>query len=176
MSNRILAALCGFTALFAFAAPAQAYWEYGHESVARIAWLQMRPETRAKVAGLLRQGRLLETPECPVATIEQASVWPDCVKPLGDRFTYAYSWHYQNIDVCKPFDLKSACKDGNCVSAQIERNARLLADKNVPVREKLIALGLEPDGTKSPSETTQFVRSEAARFARLVKDRNIKVD
>jgi len=140
MSNRILAALCGFTALFAFAAPAQAYWEYGHESVARIAWLQMRPETRAKVAALLRQGRLLETPECPVATIEQASVWPDCVKPLGDRFTYAYSWHYQNIDVCKPFDLKSACKDGNCVSAQIERNARLLADKNVPVREKLIAL------------------------------------
>jgi len=140
MSNRILAALCGFTALFAFAAPAQAYWEYGHESVARIAWLQMRPETRAKVAALLRQGRLLETPECTVATIEQASVWPDCVKPLGDRFTYAYSWHYQNIDVCKPFDLKSACKDGNCVSAQIERNARLLADKNVPVREKLIAL------------------------------------
>ena len=38
MPNRILAALCGFTALFAFAAPAQAYWEYGHESVARIAW------------------------------------------------------------------------------------------------------------------------------------------
>ena len=50
----------------------------------------------------------------------------------------------------------------------------VLATKDL--REKLIALGLEPDGTKSPSETTQFVRSEAARFARLVKDRNIKVD
>jgi nuclease S1 len=140
MPNRLIAVLCGLFALFALASPAQAYWEYGHESVARIAWLQMRPDTRAKVGALLRQGRLLDTPECPVATIEQASVWADCIKPLGDRFTYAYSWHYQNVDVCKPFDLKAACKDGNCVSAQIERNARLLADKKVPVREKLMAL------------------------------------
>ena len=140
MPNHILAALGGLLALFALAAPAQAYWEYGHESVARIAWLQMRPDSRAKVAALLRQGRLLETPGCPVATLEQASVWADCIKPLGDRFAYAYSWHYQNVDVCKPFDLKAACKDGNCVSAQIERNARLLADRQVPVRERLMAL------------------------------------
>jgi len=140
MPNRLIAAFAGLLSLFAFAAPAQAYWEYGHESVARIAWLQMPPDTRAKVAALLRQGRLLETPDCPVATIEQASVWADCIKPLGDRFSYAYSWHYQNVDVCKPFDLKAACKDGNCVSAQIERNARLLADKSVPVRERLMAL------------------------------------
>ena len=67
-------------------------------------------------------------------------MWADCVKPLGDRFTYAFSWHYQNVDVCKPFDLTGPCKDGNCVSAQIERNARLLADRDVPQREKLIAL------------------------------------
>jgi hypothetical protein len=140
MPNRFFAALAGLFALFAAASPAQAYWEYGHESVARIAWLQMRPDTRAQVAALLRQGRLLETPECPVATIEQASVWADCIKPLGDRFAYAYSWHYQNVDVCKPFDLKAACKDGNCVSAQIERNARLLADRHVPNRERLMAL------------------------------------
>ena len=140
MSNRLFAALCGLLSLFTFAAPARAYWEYGHETVARIAWLQMRADTRAKVASLLRQGRLLETPDCPVATLEQASVWADCIKPLGDRFSYAYSWHYQNVDVCKPFDLKAACKDGNCVSAQIERAARLLADRTVPTRERLIAL------------------------------------
>ncbi|MGH6705612.1 MAG: S1/P1 nuclease, partial [Sphingomicrobium sp.] len=129
MPNHLLALLGGLLALFAAASPARAYWEYGHESIARIAWEQMRPDTRRAVAALLRQGRLLETPGCPVATLEQASVWADCIKPLGDRFTYAYSWHYQNVDVCKPFDLQAACKDGNCVSAQIERNARLLADR-----------------------------------------------
>lgn len=142
MPNRLTAAICGLLALLAFAAPAHAYWEYGHESVARIAWEQMRPDTRRQVAALLRQGRLLETPECPVRTIEQASVWADCIKPLGDRFAYVYSWHYQNVDVCKPFDLKAACKDGNCVSAQIERNARLLADPKVPTRDRLMALAL----------------------------------
>ena len=120
--------------------PAAAYWEYGHETVARIALDNVRPDTRAKIQSLLRQGRLLDTPECPVATIEQASVWADCIKPLGDRFAYAYSWHYQNVDICKPFDLKAACKDGHCVSAQIERNARLLADIKVPTRERLMAL------------------------------------
>jgi hypothetical protein len=77
MPNRILTCLAGLLALFAFASPAQAYWEYGHESVARVAWDQMRPDTRRQVAALLRQGRLLETPDCPVRTIEQASVWAD---------------------------------------------------------------------------------------------------
>ncbi len=129
-----------FAAALCAASPASAWWEYGHESVARIAMDSVRPGTRAAIQHLLARGRLLETPDCPVATIEQASVWADCIKPLGDRFAYAYSWHYQNVDVCKPFDLKGPCKDGNCVSAQIERNARLLADRKVPERERLMAL------------------------------------
>ena len=73
-------------------------------------------------------------------SLEDASVWPDCIKGLKDRYSYAFSWHYQNVDVCKPFDLKAACKDGHCVSAQVERNARLLADKALPPRERLMAL------------------------------------
>ena len=127
-------------AALTLSAPAAAYWEYGHQTVAKIAWQQMRPDTRRAVAALLRQGRSLDTPDCPVATIEQASVWADCIKPLDERYSYAYSWHYQNVDICKPFDLKAPCKDGHCVSAQIERNARLLANPKVPQREKLIAL------------------------------------
>ncbi|QPQ54737.1 S1/P1 nuclease [Allosphingosinicella flava] len=127
-------------ALLLAPAPAMAWWEYGHETVARIALLNVRPETRAKIAGLLQKQGLLETPTCSARTIEEASVWPDCIKPLDDRFSYASSWHYQNVDVCKPFDQKSACKDGNCVSAQIERNAKLLGDPKVPERERVMAL------------------------------------
>ena len=136
MLFRFLAILIALSA----ASPARSYWEYGHESVAGIAWQQMRPDTRRAVARLLAQQRLLDTPTCPAGTIEQASVWADCIKPLGDRFAYAYSWHYQNVNVCQPFDLKGPCKDGHCVSAQIERNARLLADPAVPQREKIMAL------------------------------------
>ena len=120
--------------------PAFAWWEYGHEMVGRIAYLNLAPQTRVQVDRLLRQGGLLDTPTCPVRTIELAAYWPDCIKTLGDRFSYASPWHYQNADICRPFDLGAACRDGNCVSAQIERNMRLLADRQVPTRERLMAL------------------------------------
>lgn len=137
MPIRFLAALL---ALITLSSPAAAWWEYGHETVGRIAFDAAKPQTRAAIRKLMAQGRLLETPECSVATIELVSYWPDCVKPLAERFSYASPWHYQNVDICKPFDLKAPCKDGNCVSEQIERQARLLADRTVPTRERLMAL------------------------------------
>jgi len=127
-------------ALLLPAAPAMAWWEYGHGTVGRIAYMTVNPHTRHEIDLLLRQGRLLDTPTCSVRTIELASYWPDCIKTLGERFSYASTWHYQNVDVCRPFDQASACRDGNCVSAQIERNARILADRKAPERERLMAL------------------------------------
>ena len=120
--------------------PAAAWWEYGHYTVARIAEMNVKPETRAAIRALIRQQALLETPTCPVRSIEDASYWPDCIRPLGERFNYSFPWHYQNVDICKPFDLAAACRDGNCVSAQIERNTKLLGDKSLPTRERLMAL------------------------------------
>lgn len=133
----LLAAILGFGAA---ASPAAAYWEYGHETVAAIAYRNVTPEVRAEIRKLLAHQALLETPTCPARTIEEASVWPDCIKELGPRFSYAYNWHYQNVDVCKDFTLKGNCPDGNCVSAQIERAAKLLKDRKVPVRERVMAL------------------------------------
>jgi hypothetical protein len=129
----------------ALASPANAFWEYGHETVASIAMANVKPTTRTAIRRLLAQQALLDTPECPTGTIEQASVWADCVKPLKDaegksRFGYAYSWHYQNVNICQAFDLKPACKDGNCVSAQIDRQRRILADKRANAKERVMAL------------------------------------
>jgi hypothetical protein len=140
MVPRAFARLLVVCTLLLAPASAMAWWEYGHETIARIAYLKASPATRAEIDRLLRQARLLDTPTCPARTIEQASVWPDCIKTLGERFSYASPWHYQNVDVCRPFDQVSACRDGNCVSAQIERNLRLLADRRVPVRERIFAL------------------------------------
>jgi hypothetical protein len=134
----LFAALLGFGAS---ASPAAAYWEYGHETVARIAWANVTPRVRAEVGRMLRQsGPLLETPECPTATIAQASVWADCVKKLGNRFKYAYTWHFQDADICKPFDLNSACAKGDCVSAQIERDVATLKDRHASRKERAMAL------------------------------------
>lgn len=126
--------------LAALPSPAQAWWEYGHETVAAVALRSVAPRTRAAIQQLLRHQKQLATPTCPARTIEEASVWPDCVKGLGDRFSYAYPWHFQDVDICKPFDLHSACAGGNCVSAQIARAQRMVADPALPTRERLMAL------------------------------------
>ncbi len=138
MIRTLLAAVTLLASLIA--TPALAYWEYGHETIASIAYKNVKPETRRAIDRLLAKQGLLETPTCPAKTIEQASVWADCIKPLGARFSYAYNWHYQNVNICKPFTLKGNCPDGNCVSAQIERDVKLLQDKTVPAREKVMAL------------------------------------
>lgn len=137
---KMLRALLALFAALVAVQPAQAWWDYGHRSVAAVAWDQAKPATRDAISRLLRQQRLLETPSCPARTIEEASVWPDCVKGLKDRFSYAYNWHFVDHDVCKPYDPKDACPDGNCATRQIERMARLLKDRRVPARERVMAL------------------------------------
>ena len=135
-----LGALLAVVALALLPSPAAAWWEYGHETVGEIAIRIVQPRTRAAIADLLRQSAKLETPTCPARTIEQLSVWPDCIKTLGDRFSYAYSWHFQDADICKPFDVKADCASGNCVSVQIARAQRMVADRKLPPRDRLMAL------------------------------------
>ena len=52
--------------------------------------------------------------------------------------------------------------------------AEVMATKEV--REKMVALGLEPDGTKNPAQTAQFIRAEMAKWAKVVKERGVKVE
>lgn len=136
MIRALLAAL----ALMFAAQPAGAYGVYGHETIADIAMANVSPATAARVRALLRRAPLLETPTCRAATPDDASTWPDCIRALGERFSYTGPWHYQNVDICRPFDLSSACANGNCVSAQIDRQVKLLQNRTIPQREKVAAL------------------------------------
>jgi tripartite-type tricarboxylate transporter receptor subunit TctC len=43
------------------------------------------------------------------------------------------------------------------------------------VRERLGSVGAEPGGN-TPDEFGAFIRSETAKYARIVKDANIKID
>ncbi|GGB19762.1 endonuclease [Sphingomonas metalli] len=140
-----LTRIAALLALTLATGPAGAFWEYGHETVASIAWANVKPATRTAVRRILARQAALDTPTCPARTIEEASVWPDCVKPLKDaagksRFGYAYSWHYQNVSICEPFDLQPACKDGDCVSVQIDRQRRILADRGATPKDRAMAL------------------------------------
>ncbi len=120
--------------------PVSAYWEYGHQTVAQIAQVNMSAKARSNMARLMRAAPMVGTPKCSLSNIKDASIWADCIKGDNLRWGYTNPWHYQNVDICKPFDLKSACANGNCVSAQIDRNFALLKDKSLPAHVRLEAM------------------------------------
>ncbi|WP_174298354.1 S1/P1 nuclease [Sphingomonas bacterium] len=147
MRLSLSAAAIALAVALGVASPVGAYWEYGHETIAGIAMANVTPRTRAAVKRILATSALLDTPTCPARTPQQASVWADCVKPLKDaagrsRFGYAYGWHFQDVEVCEPFEqsLEQACRDGACVSAQIERDVALLRDPATGAHDQVQAL------------------------------------
>jgi hypothetical protein len=146
MSRFVTAVTIGAcVAAIGLSAPASAYWEYGHETVGEIAMANVKPATRIAVRRLLAKTAVLDTPECRATTIEGASTWADCVKKLKNpdgkpRFGYAYGWHFQDVNICQPFSLTEPCKDGNCVSAQIERDVATLRDRHAAQKDKVQAL------------------------------------
>ncbi len=44
------------------------------------------------------------------------------------------------------------------------------------LRQKMVALGFEPDATRTPAESAQFIRAERFKWGRVVKERNITVE
>ena len=143
MMRRLLNIVAALAALAGFAlssAPALAWGAMGHRTVGAIAWKNVKPATRAAMARLLAHQGETDTPRCSMKTLEDAAVWPDCIKGERWRFAYASSWHYHDQPICGTFDIKSECRDGNCVTAQIDRNAKLLANRKLAPILRLEAL------------------------------------
>lgn len=126
--------------LLAMPAPALAWGEYGHRTIAQIAETNISPKAKSRMTALFRAEKLLATPDCPLRDIGDASVWADCIRRDDLRWGHTAPWHYVNMDICKPFDLKANCANGNCVGAQVARNEKLLADRKLPAHVRLEAL------------------------------------
>ena len=134
----LLAALVAFVLIAP--APAQAWGFFAHRTTADIAQANVSPETRAKIERLLRSEALIGTPECELSTLQDASVWPDCVRRTFWRWGYTAAWHYRTTPICEAYNPRANCSGGNCVTAQIERSHRILADESLPDHVRLEAL------------------------------------
>ncbi|MGB3805961.1 MAG: S1/P1 nuclease [Erythrobacter sp.] len=121
-------------------APAHAWGFYAHRKTAEIAEANVSDETRAKIRRLVRSAADLGTPDCDLANIEDASVWPDCVRRTRWRWGYTAAWHYRTAPICEAYEPRANCPGGNCVTAQIERSHRILADESLPDHVRLEAL------------------------------------
>ena len=121
---------------------ASAWGALGHRTVAQIAEANVRPATRAAIARLVQASPGLDTPLCPIASLADAAVWPDCIRSDPQRrFAATFPWHYQDIPVCAhSFDPHAGCADGACVTARIAEEAHILADHRRPAVERMRAL------------------------------------
>ncbi len=132
--------LCALAIMLAAPSPAFAWGFYAHGKTAEIGEANISPSARAEIARLLRSEALLGTPECSLATLEEASVWPDCVRRTRWRWGYTAAWHYRTTPICEAYNPRANCSGGNCVTAQIERSHRMLADESLPDHIRLEAL------------------------------------
>ncbi|MEX0341332.1 MAG: S1/P1 nuclease [Erythrobacter sp.] len=137
--NHCLSAIAALAALV-LPAQAQAWGFYAHTVTADIALENVRPETRAEIEQLLRASPQLGTPECDLASLQDASVWPDCLRGQYWRWGYTFAWHYQTEPITEEYSARKNCSGLNCVSAQVERNQRILADESLPDAVRLEAL------------------------------------
>ena len=129
-------------AAFALALPqtASAWGFYAHTITADIAEANVKPETRRAIERLMRVEDQIGTPDCPLASIQDASVWPDCLRGEGWRWAYTFPWHYQTEPITEEYSDRKNCSGGSCVSAQVTRNQRVLADESLPENVRLEAL------------------------------------
>ncbi len=124
--RRILSAI--LLLLLAGSPPAWAWGPQGHEVVALIAGRHLSAKARTEVARLLGGNAML---------VHDAN-WADEIR---DRRRETGSWHYVDIPLgVRGYDPRRDCPAGDCVVAQIEKNMRLLADRELgdgPRREAL---------------------------------------
>ncbi|QZD96312.1 S1/P1 nuclease [Qipengyuania gelatinilytica] len=136
--NRFLIAFAALLAMLP--AQAHAWGEFAHRTTAEIALENIRPETRAAIAELLKAAPELGEPDCELSSLEDAAVWPDCLRKDYWRWGYTFAWHYRTTPVCEAYEPRKNCSGQNCILAQIERNQRILADEDLPANVRLEAL------------------------------------
>lgn len=116
------------TCCFLVPLPVFAWWETGHQTIARIAAAHLTPAARARIAHLLD---VPDTPEAVADAMAQASIWADQTK----RETRTGDWHYIDLAVQDArSDIPLRCKDDNCAPARIRLFARQLGSKNAEYR------------------------------------------
>ncbi|MBC7807445.1 MAG: S1/P1 nuclease [Akkermansiaceae bacterium] len=142
---------------------ARAWGEVGHKVVARIAWNNMKPDTRAKLISLLNDAPKdadlaslrpsgLSEEDANRALFEAAACWPDIVRAQKTdaektrRAKYHHSpWHYYDVYFEQTADgaIKERTDKKNAPENSIERLGVLtaqLGNTALPAGERAVAL------------------------------------
>ena len=135
----IRSTLLVFCVCLTAAVPARAWGPEGHKLIARFAYEWLTPEARERVDALIAADAANRVEPCPVASIEDAAVWADCV-----RAVQSYDWmkplHFDDVPLFGEADRAAYCKGDKCASAAIEAALHVLADESAREEDRLLAL------------------------------------
>ena len=113
----------GFLVAAAVFAPSHgsAWGNDGHQVISIIAADRLTPSARAEVADLLG-GDARDS-------MKIGSMWADYIRQTRPETA---SWHYVNIEItASGYDAATDCPAGDCVIAQLEKDARIIADRQL---------------------------------------------
>src|SRR5579859_1277561 len=129
--SRLTRAVICFLSFSLFGASnAWAWGREGHRITALIAWNRLTPAARQQVSDLLGGGGR--------GSVEQASTWADEVRPSRPETA---PWHYVNIEISNTnYEPARDCPDSNCVIAQVQKDVRIIADRQLatPIRAEAL--------------------------------------
>jgi len=111
-----------------------------HRIVAHLAYERLTPKAKASVDGLIAHSSDQNTPTCPVVSLDDASTWPDCVRPIHARFDYLAVMHYEDLPICRSAPKATYCPDGKCITDETRRAIAILKDKSRSATDRLQAL------------------------------------
>jgi hypothetical protein len=114
--------------------PLSAWWETGHQAIARIAASRLTPAARTRIARILD---VPDTPESVADALARASTWADETRSQ----TKTGEWHY--IDLTRQddkSDIPERCPHDNCAPARIRLFAAQLESRTETGWSELDAL------------------------------------
>jgi hypothetical protein len=130
MSARTIAHVALFLGMVLRAGQAEAWGPEGHAIVAEIAEARLSGPARTQIVQLLSQEGHQH--------LDEVASWADDYR---ESHRETAPWHFVDIPLsASGYDASRDCAGGNCVVAQIQHFAAVLADKTAAASDRLMAL------------------------------------
>jgi len=129
---------CGLLAL-SLAHGALAWGPEAHRMVGDIAAAQLKAKANAKVLDLLSDDRLADGQLSGRRTLGEVASWADEIREYDPKKP-GRRLHFDDIPLCEAPDYSRYCKNGQCASAQIGRQLKILGDERARLPQRNRAL------------------------------------
>ena len=139
MKNAFNTSAGAFLLCLVTAGTASAWDAQGHRLTANLAYERLTPAAKTAVRSLIAKDAVHRVDKCPVASLADAAVWPDCVRGLPE-FDWLRPMHYDDIPLFGRENKATYCPEGQCASASIEAAIATVKNQSLPDKKRLLAL------------------------------------